>query len=121
MASAASKKVIDDAAKLSGAEKAAVILMALGDEQAPLWSQMDEEELRVVSQAMASLGNVTSTAVEKLIIEFVGQMSSTGSIIGSVERTHKLLQSFLDEDRVEAIMEELRRPAGRTLRAHGTH
>lgn len=109
------RKLIDDPNQLEGAEKAAVILMALGEEQAVLWEMMDEEEIRVVSQAMASLGNVSANAVEKLIVEFVGSMSTTGSISGSVERTQRLLSSFLPEERVEAIMEELRGPAGRTM------
>lgn len=109
------RKLIDDPSQLEGPEKAAVILMALGEEQAALWEMMDDEEIRVVSQAMASLGNVSANAVEKLIVEFVGSMSTTGSISGSVERTQRLLASFLPEERVEAIMEELRGPAGRTM------
>ncbi|MFN3834491.1 MAG: flagellar motor switch protein FliG [Glycocaulis sp.] len=109
------RRIIDDPSSLDGPEKAAVILMALGDEQAALWQMMDEEEIRIVSQAMSSLGNVSSQAVEKLIIDFVGSMSTTGSISGSVERTQRLLASFLPEERVEAIMEELRGPAGRTM------
>ncbi|MGY6532212.1 flagellar motor switch protein FliG [Glycocaulis sp.] len=115
VAAAAKRRLIDDPTQLEGPEKAAVILMALGEEQAALWEMMDEEEIRIVSQAMASLGNVSSQAVEKLIIDFVGSMSTTGSISGSVERTQRLLASFLPEERVEAIMEELRGPAGRTM------
>ncbi|WP_429910453.1 flagellar motor switch protein FliG [Glycocaulis sp.] len=115
IAAAAKRKLIDDPSSLEGPEKAAVILMALGEEQAALWEMMDEEEIRIVSQAMATLGNVSSQAVEKLIVDFVGSMSTTGSITGSVERTQRLLSSFLPEERVEAIMEELRGPAGRTM------
>ncbi|MFP4519867.1 MAG: flagellar motor switch protein FliG [Oceanicaulis sp.] len=106
---------IDDPGDLEGPEKAAVILLALGDEQRKLWEQMDDEEIRIVSQAMVRLGNVTAAAVEKLILEFVGSMSSTGSIVGSVEQAHRLLTSFLPEEKVEQIMEELRGPAGRTM------
>jgi flagellar motor switch protein FliG len=113
---AASKtRRIEDPSALGGPEKAAVILLALGDEQRKLWEQMDDEEIRVVSQAMVRLGNVTASAVEKLILEFVGFMSSTGSIVGSVEQTHRLLTSFLPSEKVEQIMEELRGPAGRTM------
>jgi len=111
----AGKRIIDDPSKLDGAEKAAVILLALGEEQAKLWELMDDEEIRIVSQAMVGLGNVTSNAVEKLIVEFVGSMSSTGSIMGSVDQAQRLLQSFLPEDKVDQIMEELRGPAGRTM------
>lgn len=106
---------IDDPSELAGPEKAAVILLALGDEQRSVWEQMDDEEIRVVSQAMVGLGNVTANAVEKLITEFVGSMSSTGSIVGSVDQAQRLLSSFLPEDKVDQIMEELRGPAGRTM------
>ena len=109
------KRTIEDASKLDGPEKAAVILMALGEEQAQLWKMMDDDEIRVVSQAMANLGNVNSKVVESLIVDFVGGMSSTGSIRGSIDNTQRLLSSFLPEERVEQIMEELRGPAGRTM------
>ncbi len=110
-----SGRKIDDPTQLAGPEKAAVILLALGDEQRQVWEQMDDEEIRVVSQAMVGLGNVTANAVEKLITEFVGSMSSTGSIVGSVDQAQRLLSSFLPEDKVDQIMEELRGPAGRTM------
>ena len=97
---------VDDPKDMTGAEKAAVILLALGDEQRQLWEMMDDEEIRVVSQAMVNLGNVTSGAVEKLIMEFVGSMSSTGSITGSVDQAQRLLSSFLPEDKVDQIMED---------------
>ncbi len=106
---------IDDPGRLAGPEKAAVLLLALGDEQRKLWEMMDDEEIRVVSQAMVGLGNVTASAVEKLILDFVGSMSSTGSITGSVEQAQRTLSAFLPEEKVETIMEELRGPAGRTM------
>ncbi|MCP2679201.1 flagellar motor switch protein FliG [Maricaulaceae bacterium NA33B04] len=112
---ASTGRKIDDPSELAGPEKAAVILLALGDEQRTVWEQMDDEEIRVVSQAMVGLGNVTANAVEKLITEFVGSMSSTGSIVGSVDQAQRLLSSFLPEEKVDQIMEELRGPAGRTM------
>ena len=113
--STAKTRSIDNPSDLSGAEKAAVILLALGDEQRNLWEQMDDEEIRVVSQAMINIGNVTAAAVEKLILEFVNSMSSTGSITGSVEQAQRLLTTFLPPEKVDSIMEELRGPAGRTM------
>ncbi|MEO1040514.1 MAG: flagellar motor switch protein FliG [Pseudomonadota bacterium] len=112
---ATGKRNIEDVSKLDGPEKAAVILMALGEEQAQLWEMMDDDEIRVVSQAMANLGNVASKVVEGLIVDFVGGMSSTGSIRGSIDNTQRLLSAFLPNERVEQIMEELRGPAGRTM------
>ncbi|MDB5425547.1 MAG: fliG, partial [Phenylobacterium sp.] len=83
-------KAVADASKLSGPEKAAVVLLALGEEHAQVWQQLDEEEIKEVSQAMAGLGTVTSTVVEDLLVEFVSGMGG-GAITGSVEQTQKLL------------------------------
>ena len=109
------KRSVEDPNKLAGPEKAAVILLALGEEQHKLWEMMDEEEIREVSQAMSNLGNISSTAVEKLIVDFVSQMSSGGSLMGSFEATQRLLNTFLPDGKVDGIMEELRGPAGRTM------
>ena len=95
MAAVRKKAAIDDAGKLSGVEKAAVVLLALGEEHAGLWEALDDEEIKEISQAMSSLGTVSSTVVETLLVEFVSGMSSTGAIMGSFEQTQRLLSAFL--------------------------
>ena len=111
----AKAKAISDPGRLSGPEKAAVILLALGEDQATIWKALDEEEIKEVSQAMASLGTVSASVVEALMVEFVSGMSSTGAIMGSFEQTQRLLSSFLPDDKVDGLMEEIRGPAGRTM------
>lgn len=116
MARTASKKAsVDDAKKLSGPEKAAVILLALGEDHTRLWQGLDEEEVKEISQAMAALGTVSSSVVEELMVEFVSGMSGSGSVMGSFEQTQRLLASFMPPERVEGLMEEIRGPAGRTM------
>jgi len=115
MALGARRNVIDDPKKLSGVEKAAVVLLALGEDHVSLWQALDEEEIKEVSQAMSALGTVTSNVVEELLVEFVSGMSSSGTIMGSYEQTQRLLNNFLPPDKVEALMEEIRGPAGRTM------
>jgi flagellar motor switch protein FliG len=107
--------VISDPNLLSGAEKAAVLLLALGDEHHRVWELLDDEEIKEISQAMSNLGTVSASAVEGLIVEFVGKMSQTGSVMGSFEQTQRLLQNILPPEKVETIMEEIRGPAGRTM------
>ena len=108
--------VKEDLRSLSGPERAAVFLLSLGEEHgAKLWAMLDEDEVRELSQLMSNLGTVSSGLVEKLLIEFVSQLSSTGSLMGSYESTERLLQRFIEPDKVEQIMEELRGPAGRTM------
>ncbi len=109
-----SSKAIVEIGRLSGPEKAAVVLLALGEDHAAVWRQLDEEEIKIISQAMAGLGQVTSGVVEDLLVEFVSGMGS-GSITGSVELTQKLLASIMPEDKVDSLMEEIRGPAGRTM------
>jgi flagellar motor switch protein FliG len=109
------KKGVDDARQLNGAEKAAVVLLALGEEHVDLWQNLDEDEIKEISQAMSSLGTVSSAVVEQLLVEFVSGLSGSGAIMGSYEQTQRLLQSFLPTDKVDALMEEIRGPAGRTM------
>ena len=116
MARVANKKVaIEDARKLTGPEKAAVILLSLGEDHTRLWQGLDEDEIKEISQAMASLGTVSAQVVEELMVEFVSGMSGSGAVMGSFEQTQRLLASFMPGDRVEGLMEEIRGPAGRTM------
>ena len=109
------KPKITDASKLTGPEKAAVVLLSLGEEQAAVWKALDEEEIKEVSQAMAGLGNVTAQVVEDLLVEFVGGISGAGAIMGSFEQTQRMLSAMMPGDKVESMMEEIRGPAGRTM------
>jgi flagellar motor switch protein FliG len=109
------RPAIEDAAKLTGPEKAAVILLALGEDHQSIWQALDDEEIKEISQAMSSLGTVAANVVEALLVEFVSGMSSTGAIMGSFEGTQRLLSQILPGDKVDQLMEEIRGPAGRTM------
>ncbi|MCY1646917.1 flagellar motor switch protein FliG [Caulobacter sp. SL161] len=111
----AMKLAVNDVKNLSGPEKAAIVLLALGEEHTKIWEALDDEEIKEVSQAMAGLGTVSASVVEDLLVEFVSGMSSTGAIMGSYEQTQRLLASFMPADKVDALMEEIRGPAGRTM------
>ncbi len=109
------KKKVEDPSRLSGREKAAIIMLALGEDHAYMWQQLDDEEIKEISQVMSGLGTISAATVEALMVEFVSGMSGGGSLMGSFEQTQRLLSSFLPKDRVENMMEEIRGPAGRTM------
>jgi len=109
------KTSVEDIRKLTGPEKAAVILLSLGEEHTQLWKGLDDDEVKEISQAMAGLGTVSSHVVEELLVEFVSGMSGSGAVMGSFEQTQRLLASFMPSDRVDGLMEEIRGPAGRTM------
>jgi flagellar motor switch protein FliG len=104
-----------DLSRYSGAQKAAIILLCLGEEAKTLWSLLDEDEIKEVSQTMSALGVVPSAAVEAIVIEFVQKLSTSGSIMGSYEQTQRMLNAFLPKEKVESLMEEIRGPAGRNI------
>jgi flagellar motor switch protein FliG len=102
--------------QLTGAERSAIVMLSLGEEHSSkIWQMMDEEEVKEISQVMSSLGSVSSALIEKLLVDFVSQMSGTGSLMGSYESTERLIAKFMPEDKVSQIMEEIRGPAGRTM------
>jgi flagellar motor switch protein FliG len=102
--------------ELSGDEKAAVLLLALGpDYGQPIWQELDEIEIRTLSRAMVRLGPITQRMLDELLVEFVTNISSNGSLAGNTDTTERLLLSFLPSERVDAIMEEIRGPAGRNM------
>ncbi|MBT3359233.1 MAG: flagellar motor switch protein FliG [Rhodospirillales bacterium] len=109
-------KTKDDFRGLSGPQKAAIFLLSLGQSQSSkLFELMDDEEIRELSQTMATLGSVNAAVIERLFVEFADQLSSSGSLVGSYDSTERLLVNSLPEDRVSQIMEEIRGPAGRTM------
>jgi flagellar motor switch protein FliG len=116
MARSAKPAVKDDIRSLTGAERTAILMLALGEEHsAKLWQMMDDDEIKEVSQIMSNLGTISAALVEKLMVDFVGQLSGTGSLMGSYESTERLLTRLMPQERVSAIMEEIRGPAGRTM------
>src|SRR5712672_1200520 len=94
-------RIREDFRTLTGPEKAAMLMLAVGDEHAAkLFALMDDEEIKEISQTMANLGTVSATLVERLFVEFSEQISTTGSLVGSYESTERLLSKVLAKDRV---------------------
>lgn len=101
---------------LSGPQKAATLMLALGEESAAkIFSRLHEDEIRDLSLAMAALGTVPSSQVEEVAREFRSAFGQTGNLVGSYEVTERLLLRTLPKERVSQIMEEIRGPAGRTM------
>jgi flagellar motor switch protein FliG len=102
--------------QLSGPERAAILMLALGDAHGSrIWAMLDDEELRQISVVMSTIGTIEAGLVENLLLEFVSRMSASGAIMGNYEATERLLQQYLPPERVGNIMEEIRGPAGRNM------
>jgi flagellar motor switch protein FliG len=105
-----------ETADLNGPQKAAVLMLALGEDHCTrLFSMMHEDEIKEISSAMAQLGSVRAEQVERVCQAFSEGLGTSGSLVGNFESTERLLQKTLPRDRVAQIMEEIRGPAGRTM------
>ena len=102
--------------QLTGPERAAVLMLALGDQYGgKIWAMLDDDELRELSIVMSTIGNVEASQVENLLLEFVSLMSASGALMGNYDSTERLLQQYLPPERVGGIMDEIRGPAGRNM------
>lgn len=105
----------EDFRKMTGPQKAAMFLMAIGEESAvKLFALMDDDEIREISNIMSTLGQVPADVVERLFRDFADQVSAAGALVGNYDSTERLLVKALGKNRVDSIMEEIRGPAGRT-------
>jgi len=101
---------------LNGPEKAAVLVLSLSEEYAAkILGLLEDYEIKELSQVMSSLGSVDSETVEKVYVDFAEGVFTGGDLVGSYESTERALLQVMPKDKVEAIMEELRGPAGRTM------
>jgi flagellar motor switch protein FliG len=101
---------------LTGPERAAVLMLALGEQYGgKVWGLLDDDELRTLSITMSSIGTVQAEDVESLMLEFVGRLSASGALMGNYDSTERLLQQYLPPERVSGIMDEIRGPAGRNM------
>src|ERR1700688_294708 len=102
--------------QLTGPERAAVLMLALGEQHgSKVWGMLDDDELREISVVMSTIGTIEAELVENLLLEFVSRMSASGAIMGNYDATERLLQQYLPPERVGNIMEEIRGPAGRNM------
>jgi flagellar motor switch protein FliG len=102
--------------RLSGPERVAVLMLALGEQHGgKIWSMLDDDELRQISIVMSTIGTIDAELVENLLLEFVSLMSASGALMGNYDATERLLQQYLPPERVGIIMDEIRGPAGRNM------
>jgi flagellar motor switch protein FliG len=116
MATLANRQSEKTGRQLSGPERAAVLMLALGEQHGgKIWSMLDDDELRQLSVVMSTIGTIDAELVENLLLEFVSRMSASGALMGNYDATERLLQQYLPPERVTGIMDEIRGPAGRNM------
>jgi flagellar motor switch protein FliG len=107
---------IKDLSELTGPQRAAVLLLMLGEKHGgPIWAMLEEDEVKRVSYAMAQLGSIEAKTVEGLIVDFVSRLSTAGAVTGSLDRTEELLAKIFPADQVSLIISDIKGASGRRM------
>ncbi len=95
--------------KLSGAERAAVLLMTLGEQQAAeVLRHMGPKEVQKVGAAMAQLGAVSKEQVSAVLDDFIQEVGHQTALgVGSDEYVRKVLVEALGEDKAAGLIDRI--------------
>ncbi len=95
--------------KLNGVEKAAVLLMTMGEQAAAeILKHMGPKEVQKIGIAMASLQNVTKETVNATIADFVNRLHNQTSLgVGSDEYIRSVLVNALGEDKAATMIDRI--------------
>ncbi len=102
--------------ELTGAEKVSILLLALGEDVAPLvLKKMSEQEIQRISNYMSHMREVDTAAVEQVLTEFFGLTGSVeGMVAGGTDYVKKLLIKALDPEKAEWVLNNLSMPTMET-------
>lgn len=99
---------VERAEVLSGPEKAAILILAVGQERATkLCSLLERHEVVEISRTMMGLGHVEPLVVDRLLAEFKERAARPAGVTGGVAATQKLLVAALGDDAVGSILNEV--------------
>ena len=95
--------------KLTGTEKAAALLLAVGKENASkILSQLDDEEIRAIARSASDLGAVSQSILDSIADELVFKVTIDGGLRGSSEHVERLLEEIMPPRQVKQIMADVR-------------
>jgi flagellar motor switch protein FliG len=102
-------KMAEVAHKLNGTERAAVLLLSLGESQASeVLKHMGPKEVQRIGSAMATLKNVSRDSVSHVLenfVETVQQQTALG--VGTEEYLRKVMVQALGEDKASGLMDRI--------------
>lgn len=94
--------------RLSGPQKAALLLLALGDEVAgQVLKRLNEDEMQRVVFEMARVSRLPRAALEEVLREFMRSYEERELIVGGREYVERILEKALGKEKAREIVEEL--------------
>ncbi|MEM6438982.1 MAG: FliG C-terminal domain-containing protein [Pseudomonadota bacterium] len=101
---------------LDGAQKAAVVLVALGPEAAAeILRGLGEGHVRRFASAVSRMSEVPRQQVDAVVGEFLDALNDTLSVRGGAAEARKFLGHVMNEDDVAQVMDEIETPTQRSI------
>jgi flagellar motor switch protein FliG len=96
--------------KLSGTEKAAALLLAVGkDNASKIFPHLSDEDIRAIARIASDLGVVPQATIDQVAEEFVTQViGDGGGLRGSSDHIERLLMEIMPAPQVRQIMSDVR-------------
>jgi flagellar motor switch protein FliG len=102
----AAEKLQAEMANLSGAQKAAVLMLLLGEQQASeIVKFMNPQEVQTLGGAMVDVSDVSQEAVNSILDEFVGTIKKQSSLgLGNTDYVEKVFKRALGDDKAASVL-----------------
>jgi flagellar motor switch protein FliG len=98
-----------NAVNLSGTDRAAVLLMSLGEDNAAgVLRHMGPKEVQRIGSAMASLQSISKQDMNRVLQDFVQTVEQQTALgVGSDDYVRKVLNSALGEDKASSVIDRI--------------
>jgi len=95
--------------KLSGSEKAAILLMCLGeDATAKVFRELSDSEVRIISRSMMTINHVPADVAEEILANYKkAQQEYVGLYIRGNEFAQKAISKVGNQHRVDSLIKEV--------------
>ena len=101
------KATVPDAVSMSGAEKVAVLLLALGKPRAAkVLKRFDSEDLKILTQLAGDLAPIDASDLEGMVEEFAQKFSSGINFVGTEREVKNMLSDVMSEDQLAGVMSD---------------
>ncbi len=101
---AKTEKSAPSLSSLTGPEKVAVLLLALGKAKAAhILKRFDADELRLITRSAADLTTITAADLDALVEEFAKKFATGIKFIGTAKELENLLVAVMTEDEIAEV------------------
>ncbi|WP_228764610.1 flagellar motor switch protein FliG [Limnohabitans sp. Rim11] len=102
----AAEKLRNEMANISGAQRAAVLMLLLGEQQASeIIKFLNPSEVQALGGAMVAVSDVSQEAVNEILDEFVATIKKQSSLgLGTTDYVEKVFKRALGDDKAASVL-----------------